>query len=394
MSRAQTLVLALLTLHILLGVLCLAISRGEHKAPALRWWGWGLLTYSAGLAATLPGMLPKMIGLTVGNGLVVIAPTLFVIGVLSYTRFRLSRLTYVIPAAVTIAILAINNFGGHFISTVNVFSPAVIAIVLFLVGAAALLREGPEDARSASRALAGLMFFAVATWIARIIVIIVYLAGTTDIQRVDMVISLFAILQMVSGVGATLALMWVDVRLMQAELSRIAHTDALTGLPNRRAVLLRFQAEAASAARRNESFGLAVFDVDHFKQVNDRYGHATGDIVLKETAGALGAAKRAEDVLGRLGGEEFLVLYPAQDSRQSREAAERLRSRVAAMRIEHAGHTLQVSVSGGIAFYPEDGRDWDSLFSAADARLYEAKKSGRNRIIDSTPGLLASGSAA
>jgi len=93
MSRAQTLVLALLTLHILLGVLCLAISRGEHKAPALRWWGWGLLTYSAGLAATLPGMLPKMIGLTVGNGLVVIAPTLFVVGVLSYTRFRLSRLT-------------------------------------------------------------------------------------------------------------------------------------------------------------------------------------------------------------------------------------------------------------------------------------------------------------
>jgi diguanylate cyclase (GGDEF)-like protein len=394
MSRAQTLVLALLTLHILLGVLCLAISRGEHKAPALRWWGWGLLVYAAGLAVTIPSILPRPIAFTFGNGLIVIAPVLSIVGVLSFTHFRLSRIALGIPAAVTIAILAINNFGGYYISTVNVFSPSAIAIVLFLVAAATLVRDGPAEARSAARVLAALMVFAVTTWIARIVVMIVYLAGTTDLQRVDLVISLFAILQMVSGVGATLALMWIDVRLMQAELSRIAHTDALTGLPNRRSILLRFQAEVARSERRQEWFGLAVFDIDHFKQVNDRYGHAAGDVVLKATAGALAAAKRDEDVLGRLGGEEFLVLFPARTLAESREAAERLRWRVGAMRIEHGGHTLQVSISGGLAVYPDDGNDWDTLFSTADACLYEAKKGGRNRIVDRALDLLSSGSAA
>jgi len=382
MSRAQTLVLALLTLHVLLGVLCVIIARGEHKAPALRWWGWGILTYAGGLAATLPGFLPRVLGYTLGNGMVTVAPVICAYAMLSHTRLRLSRFWVGAAVTISVGIIAVNNLGGYFIAPINVVTPSPIAIVLFTIAGVVLLRGGPPQAQSASRFLGGICLLAAVAWIARVATIFLYLQGTSDIQRADIVISLFAIIQMVTGVGATLALMWIDVRLMQSELSRIAHTDALTGLPNRRAIMMRFDVELARALRQKQPFGIAIFDIDHFKQVNDRHGHAAGDAVLKATANIFGAAKRSEDVLGRLGGEEFLMLLPAQTRATSRDAAERLRERLRATPIEHEGGTLQVTVSGGLAMYPDDGGDWDALFAAADGRLYEAKKGGRDRIVD------------
>ena len=380
MSRAQTLVLALLVLHVLLGVLCLLIARGEHKSSALRWWGCGLLVYSGGLVLTLPGVLPRPIGLTLGNGIIAIAPVITTQAVFTHARFRMNRAWVGAALAVTIGVLAFNNFGMPSIGLVNLIAPTPIAVVLYLVAAFVIVRDGPADARVACRFVAVMFVLAVLTWIARIAMTLAYVGGSGDIQRADLVISLFAIAQIVVGVGATLSLMWIDVRLMQAELSRVAHTDALTGLANRRAILLRFHEEAARAARRGEPFGLALFDLDHFKQVNDLHGHAGGDRVLVAAADMLRGAKRAEDVLGRLGGEEFLLLFPAQSREASREAAERLRERIAGTPVAFDGVRLQMTASGGIAMYPEDGTDWDSLYDAADKHLYESKRAGRNRI--------------
>src|SRR5512146_2109057 len=93
MSRAQTLVFALLALHVLLGGLCLVIARGEHKSPALRWWGWGLLVYAGGLLATILGIwIPRAFALTLGNSLITLAPVLCAMGVLAHTRYDLPRI--------------------------------------------------------------------------------------------------------------------------------------------------------------------------------------------------------------------------------------------------------------------------------------------------------------
>jgi diguanylate cyclase (GGDEF)-like protein len=383
MSRAQTLVLALLVLHLLLGALSLVVARGEHKSPALRWWGWGLLVYSAGLMVTMASpLLTRAIAFTLGNTLIAVAPVLCAAGVFSHTRSRLRWSWVGAGIAATFAVLAVNNFGGYQHVLGNLAVPSAMAVVMFLVAAAVLLRDGPRDARTANQFLAAMLVLAVATWVARIVVMVGALGGGNDAQALDTVVSLFAIAQMVSGVAATLALFWIDVRLMQAELSRVAHSDPLTGLPNRRAILLRFQEEASRAARHGQKFALAIFDLDHFKQVNDRHGHAVGDEVLKAAASAFAAAKRSEDILARIGGEEFLVVFSSQQSIEGAlEACERLRDAMAAIEIRFGGDDVRLTVSGGVALYPDDGADWDSLFRAADRRLYAAKDAGRNRSV-------------
>jgi diguanylate cyclase (GGDEF)-like protein len=383
MSRAQTLVFALLALHLLLGALSLVIGRGEHKSAALRWWGWGLIAYAAGLVLTMPVIpLPAPVALTLGNVIITAAPVACAMGVLAHTPWRMPVGWAAAGVLATAVVLATANATGSYRIQTNLAAPSVMAIVMFLLAARAIATDAPRDARVAGRFLAAVLVFAVATWVARIAVMLALLEGTQERERIDLVISLFAILQMVNGVASTLALFWIDVRLMQAELSRVAHTDALTGLPNRRAVLTRFHEEVARAARRGERFALAVFDLDFFKRVNDQYGHVVGDEVLKAAAAAFASAKRSEDVLARIGGEEFLVVLSSTRSREGAiEAAERMRESVARIELKAGGEALKLTTSGGVSLYPEEGSTWDALFAAADRRLYAAKQAGRDRVV-------------
>jgi diguanylate cyclase (GGDEF)-like protein len=382
MSRAQTLVLALLVLHLVLGALCIVIARGEHKSPALRWWGWGLVLYALGLLVILLGnWLPRPFTLTLGNSLITVAPVLCASGVLSHTRYSMPRMPVDTAVLAIVALLAVANFGDLHMGAVNLVAPTVLAVALFVLAGWKIWRDGPQEAHAASWFVAVCMFAAAATWVLRLAILGVESGGRMEEQSIDFTVSLFSIIQMINGVGTTLALMWVDVRLMQSDLSRVAHTDFLTGVPNRRSVLLRFREEIARAERGAGGFALAVFDIDRFKQINDRHGHAAGDAVIKEVARALGSAKRAHDVLGRIGGEEFVLILPQATPEGAMEAAERFREAVARVAVVVGGHTLRATISGGVAFYPEDGEDWDHVFAVADRRLYEAKRSGRDRVV-------------
>ena len=379
MSRAQTLVLALLALHLLLGALCVAIGRGEHKSAALRWWGWGLLLYATGLAVTLTAWawLARPAALVLGNTLIAFSSLLCASGVLLHTPRRMRPAPAAAAIAATVAVLAAANFTGWHRLLVNLGAPTVVACAFFAYAAFAVGREGPRDARTAARFLAAILLLACATWVMRWVVLA---GGAGNADRVDLVVSLFAIAQMVNGVAATLSIVWIDVRLMQAELSRVANTDALTGLPNRRAIRLRFGEETSRASRHGACFALALLDIDDFKQVNDRHGHAVGDEMLTAVAAALARAKRGADVLGRIGGEEFMLLLDQDSPEGAREAGERLREAVARAEVETSRGPVTVTISAGVAMYPRDGTDWDHLFAAADRRLYEAKRAGRNRV--------------
>jgi diguanylate cyclase (GGDEF)-like protein/PAS domain S-box-containing protein len=159
---------------------------------------------------------------------------------------------------------------------------------------------------------------------------------------------------------------------------RDALTDELTGLPNRRLFDAALAGRLENMSRYGWRFGLLIVDIDHFKAVNDKFGHAFGDAALVGVGATLHGAVRTGDVVARWGGEEFAVLVESADDATLIDAAERLRTLVARSEVRLAGlsHTIHVSVGGALAF-PEDSAE--TLFARADAALYGAKHAGRNR---------------
>jgi diguanylate cyclase (GGDEF)-like protein len=156
-----------------------------------------------------------------------------------------------------------------------------------------------------------------------------------------------------------------------------AATDSLTGLPNKRAVSDTTKRMFAQASRTETPVSLLMLDLDHFKGVNDRFGHAVGDQVLANVGAVLREAVRGSDFAGRNGGEEFCVVLPDTDVDGAREAAEKIRALIADISLP--GVDLSITASIGIATYPEHAVSVERLERLADAALYLAKRSGRDR---------------
>jgi diguanylate cyclase (GGDEF)-like protein len=189
------------------------------------------------------------------------------------------------------------------------------------------------------------------------------------------------------GPDIVLQLDWFDET--EADLANhlveAARRDVLTGALNRRAFDERFGAELAYATRHGEKLVAIALDIDHFKKVNDTYGHGIGDLVLREVANLIASKLRAEDIFARVGGEEFVVIARGLTSENGARLAERLRSAIEAMSIHEPPHDIRVTISLGVAGLREAGaaRDGEALLELADARLYEAKRAGRNRVVRS-----------
>jgi diguanylate cyclase (GGDEF)-like protein len=169
------------------------------------------------------------------------------------------------------------------------------------------------------------------------------------------------------------------------EVSRRARTDALTGLANRRAFDEHLETMLKQADRFGHSISLILADVDHFKKVNDSWGHETGDVVLKSIAGTLSEGVRAVDVCARFGGEEIAILLPETALAGAAELANRLRRAVESKPIKAGGEEISVTVSCGVASYPEGVLTKEALFAAADRALYDAKNAGRNCVKSAVP---------
>jgi len=301
MSRAQTMVLALLVVHVMLGAVCLAVARGDREAPALRYWGWGLFAYSGGLLLTLAQFLPAAPTLTIGNAAVAYAPVLCIRGVMENTHRRLNARWVGAALVATLLLIVYGNFAGPPNAVVNLVGPSPLAIVLFLFAAFALLERPAVEVRNATRFLSVTLALAAFVWILRDASVWGALGGSNDRDRADFVIAMFVLAQILVAIAATLCLFWIEVRKMEGVLEHMAFNDPLTELPNRRSALMRFREEAARSVRHQVPFALLGVDVDRFKQVNDRHGHQVGDEVLKHVARLLGTEKRVEDMLARIG---------------------------------------------------------------------------------------------
>ncbi|WP_445776903.1 GGDEF domain-containing protein [Shewanella sp.] len=163
-------------------------------------------------------------------------------------------------------------------------------------------------------------------------------------------------------------------------LQKIASLDPLTGLNNRLLLDSIFEKLCEGLLELNQSVSVLLIDLDHFKRVNDQYGHDVGDKVLVEVSRILNQVRRKSDWAFRLGGEEFCVLVPNTSAQQAEDIAERLRHLISEVVVVDGCH-ISLSISVGVSRWPEDGDRFSHIYKTADARLYQAKLTGRNKVV-------------
>jgi diguanylate cyclase (GGDEF)-like protein len=246
-----------------------------------------------------------------------------------------------------------------------------------------LLAWGPERATLALTALAALMALAVSQ--------VALLVAGLGLQPVA---AMAAVL--VTGLVAPLILwplttLWADAESARRQLDVLATRDDLTGALNRRQFLVLADREWARCRRYEMSAALLMFDVDHFKRVNDLHGHLAGDLMLREMSQAVARTLRHADLFGRFGGEEFIAFLPHTDTLGALDAAERIRDAVARLSLEWRGQQVRTTVSVGVVSLGNDHDSLGALIADADLALYAAKDAGRN-CVRTAPVLPASSS--
>lgn len=207
-----------------------------------------------------------------------------------------------------------------------------------------------------------------------------HLVDAFDAGAIDYVTKPFQAPELLARVKTHLKLKFTTDRLRQAldEVQQMVSMDTLTGVFNRRYLFQAAAQELARTRRYGSSFAVVMLDVDHFKQVNDTYGHLSGDAVLKEVANTIGQQLRSSDVLGRYGGEEFAIILPETSGSQAVQVGERIRQQLEALTFQVDSYAIQVTVSIGIGSYTAPTDSVDVIFKRADQALYFAKASGRN----------------
>ena len=171
-----------------------------------------------------------------------------------------------------------------------------------------------------------------------------------------------------------------EIQVLQKQLRNQSTHDAMTGLYNRRYLEESLDRELIRAKREGHCVSLVMADLDHFKVVNDRYGHLAGDAVLRAFSALMMKHSRGSDINCRYGGEEFLMILPSMDEETALKRAEQLREAIAEMPVKYRAIDIPITASFGVAVFPQHGQNGDELIGSADKALYVAKKSGRNQV--------------
>jgi diguanylate cyclase (GGDEF)-like protein len=177
----------------------------------------------------------------------------------------------------------------------------------------------------------------------------------------------------------TIEIKEIEIKAILAQAHEIANTDVLTFLPNRRKIIVDLQEEVIRATRYDSPLSISLLDLDHFKDINDTYGHTTGDEALRSVSARLREQIRHPDTIGRYGGEEFLIVLPSSEIKAAGEQAERLCQTIRALQIEANDHSFKVTISIGVAQYRIGQENWEQFLHRADDALYKAKDMGRDR---------------
>lgn len=350
-----------------------------HARRALNFWS-GATTVSGicYLLLSLRGLIPEFLSVVMANSLAIAA-----LG-LNYAALQeIQRQPYRLRGPFALVLLIFISF-SYFVYVDNNVAARVVIIGIVAGGLAGrigylFLAQKERDRRGIYR-LAGLLFMFTAT---ALLVRAGYALTPNAIPNGLLTrspiqdITFLAVFLTLSIGSLYFALIVGDD--ITFELKRLATQDSLTGIYNRHAFNELAGKELARASRSGAALSLLAIDLDHFKLINDRHGHATGDAVLKATTSAIASELRQQDVFARYGGEEFNALLTDTDAERALRVAERIRQRVEASRVAAGDDELAVTISIGVATFSPD-KDFSLLMLGADLALYHAKAAGRNRV--------------
>lgn len=359
------------------------INRRQDVAGVSSWlWSYAAQTVGWSLLL-LRGIVPDWLSILVGNTLLIIGLVLIFRAICDFLETPANKRISVL----TVALFVFVSIALHVSSTTTTGLAAWISLVAGGLGLACarVLMRNVSWHTAPARWTTGL-WLGVGSSVMLLRAIAVFFSPSTSSYNLytQSAIQIIAFVVVYSGMlGSSFGFnLMVQERAIH-RLQQIARLDELTGMYNRRYLFDKVRHELNRMQRRNsENLILMMLDVDHFKEVNDQYGHAAGDDLLKCVAAQLAEILRAPDVLGRYGGEEFCVLLPDTNMAMGLQVAERLRIAANNAKIAVADQTVQRTISIGVAYAcPTYLPDLSELFRTADRALYQAKKEGRNRIV-------------
>lgn len=384
MLETKSLSVALILILIIGCALHLVNWRMHRKSSGAKWWTIGLCLQTAGAISSVltnAGGDPGMIPIVITNFLALGGTLLLVYGTACFAERPLARTIYA-------------GLGGFILAGTiwfTVIDPSVtmrlvmFGTVQFICNGLVLSRLGHIARRDGAMGV-----IVLAASMVTQVVLMVSLVGWQLLTQPELT-GLYGDSAVLAPTMLTLiackttmifGYLLLSTGYSQAQLQRLALSDALTGLPNRRAFEEAVAQRLTSARKQDRLIALAIFDVDHFKQVNDVHGHDAGDAVLRHLGRVAAQAVRPLDFVARVGGEEFAVIFDVEDAAELVIAANRLRLAIEINRPQLGETALPTTVSvGAVLAVSEPWLEFNTLYRAADQALYRAKASGRNRVV-------------
>jgi diguanylate cyclase (GGDEF)-like protein len=370
-------------LTLLTGLLLFAVRRqfSPLLQPSLRWWILATFAHPLGfLLIGLRAFVSDWWSAVLSNTLVALAFAAFAISLRTFNGSPQRRGRLYALVAATAALAA---YYTHVDADEALRIGAISLLYALLLGASArsIYRQGQE--RTVIAHVTGALFLlgtAIMAWRGLVYLFVPAAIPVSAFDATPLQIAAYALgglLPVVSTIGYLL----MCTEFNQRELAKAATLDHLTGICNRRAIEDLATRSIAAARRHGIPLGLMIVDVDHFKRINDEHGHQAGDVALVETVKRIRDSLRSEDLVGRLGGEEFVAVMPATDSGAALAAAERMRASFADRPMRLGEVELAITVSIGVAVLDAHDQVYSHLLRRADRAMYAAKTAGRNKVM-------------
>lgn len=383
----RTIALSIVLIALTTGALLLVSARQNSDQKSLATWGIANILGGIGVCVVaLRGFVPDIFTIVIGNALIILSYSLNAKGTLDFCHRKVGWAWVAAPAGLWLAL----SFWPAFISSVEWRLIVGSAFVTAASFTAAFALWTLKDEHLVTRKPAAVWLFCHGCIF--VIRMIPPFISTVPASNEIAASPIMTLIMLESLVHVTL-ISFLQLSLIkdraEERYRRVAETDVLTGQPNRRA----FMDRADKLVRESDHWPacMLVIDVDRFKAINDSVGHAGGDAVLVKVAETIRSHLRSTDTFGRIGGEEFAALLPNTTLQSAAVLAEGLRARIAGLAIPAAGETVHVSVSIGVSAVAGGKPDLDHLIDRADACLYEAKRTGRNRVVAREDGMLLAG---
>lgn len=372
-----TLLLMTILVCVLVALAIVTVAWGDRH-EGLQFWaaGLGINALAYGFFV-LRNAIGEPISIVLGNGLTSLAQCFLLAAVLRFQGRALHWPVLVLPALVLSAAMMslLDNFQLRVIA-----SSVVLAVQSALILRALYVRRRSTVGRGALLVMAG-MGLMLLVMLLRSTDGITGIVSRESFQQDSAMQTLTFVAILSISVIASLGFVFMSKERADEANRRLAALDELTGVANRRSIIAALDRDVGRALRTGESMAVMMVDIDHFKHINDTYGHLAGDQVLREVVNLIQKRIRAQDIVGRYGGEEFLVVLADSSAQEALLVAERLRAAVESARCAYAEQSLSVSVSIGVfGGCLEAGDNSDQLIQASDLALYRAKQSGRNRV--------------